>query len=844
MFKLTTLFFLCLLNVFCSCGQDSVSVKLRPKYNNVGGLHRLLFGENYRKEWSTNTTLPVIRISQVAGGLKPLRLGGGHQTVSLRLSAPSGEEWVLRHIEKDPSILIPPELRKTFARDLLDDAMSAQHPFSPLVVSKLAEETGVPHATPIIGVVDDDSALGDFRKQFAGKVCLLEEREPMGNSDNTAEMFQNLNEDNDNSVDSRSFLKALLLDLFIGDWDRHADQWRWIDTKKGKAKYYVGVPRDRDQAFYVNQGLFPEIASWPWFVPSLQGFKGNIKQPKFSFKESSFLTSRPFFHLPYEEWMRITNEFTKALTDAVIADALINLPSGAYDLRHPKLFSALKTRRDNIPAAIKEYFHFVNRYADIRLSNKHEQISIRDTLDKALLVQILKLGKSDERPVIMSNIFYPGITKEIRIYTGSGNDNVIINNKSSPIRLRVVGEEGAKNFNIVSSSKNIRIYHKKDNVKYEGQTDKLSKRISDDSSNTAFVGTNRYNILKPLIAVGLNRDDGFILGLGLQYTHQGFRKTPYASMNRLMTFYSFATSAFKIKYNGEWLHVFGKTDLIANADIRAPENTQNFFGRGNEAVFIKSGDYRTYYRTRFNTYQLGFALRWRNKKGASFSIGPALQRYSFDSSENKGRFINNGSFINSYDSSTINRSKMHGGAVLNILVDKRDKIVIPAQGYYFNVQLQGYGGLNNDSKSFGQIIPEFSVYKKLNAKGTIILADRIGAGLTVGKPAFYQSHFIGGHENLLGFLQYRFAGDHMLYNNLELRIKLANFTGYIIPGQFGLIGFYDAGRVWVKDQKSDVWHHGVGGGLYFAPAQIVVISAVAGYSKEGLYPYVTLGFRY
>jgi outer membrane translocation and assembly module TamA len=84
----------------------------------------------------------------------------------------------------------------------------------------------------------------------------------------------------------------------------------------------------------------------------------------------------------------------------------------------------------------------------------------------------------------------------------------------------------------------------------------------------------------------------------------------------------------------------------------------------------------------------------------------------------------------------------------------------------------------------------------------------------------------------------------MIYNNLEARIKLTDFTGYIIGGQFGMVAFYDAGRVWVKDEKSKTWHHGTGGGLYFAPAQMIVVSAVAGYSSEGLYPYITLGFRF
>jgi hemolysin activation/secretion protein len=120
----------------------------------------------------------------------------------------------------------------------------------------------------------------------------------------------------------------------------------------------------------------------------------------------------------------------------------------------------------------------------------------------------------------------------------------------------------------------------------------------------------------------------------------------------------------------------------------------------------------------------------------------------------------------------------------------------------------------------------------------------LGGGISLGKTAFYQSLFIGGHENLLGYRQFRFAGQHSLYNNLELRIKLADFASYILPGQLGITGFFDIGRVWEKTDNSGEWHAGTGGGVYFAPAQLVVLQLIAGHSKEGWLPYFTMGFRF
>jgi hypothetical protein len=59
-----------------------------------------------------------------------------------------------------------------------------------------------------------------------------------------------------------------------------------------------------------------------------------------------------------------------------------------------------------------------------------------------------------------------------------------------------------------------------------------------------------------------------------------------------------------------------------------------------------------------------------------------------------------------------------------------------------------------------------------------------------------------------------------------------------------LIGLFDIGRVWQKDDPSHDWHNGVGGGFYFAPAQLALFQCVVSYSSEGWYPTVALGFRF
>lgn len=824
---------------------DSTTVKVHPSYNDVSGTHRWFFGENFRREWAASVKLPVIKLSQVNGGLSILKEGGGMQSKSLRLEDKTGREWVLRSVEKIPDKLLPEGLQGTFAVDWVDDEFSGQHPYSALIVPPLAEAAGVPHANPVIGVVAADPALGQYNKQFTGMICLLEEREPTGKSDNTLKTQGELVEDYANRFDGAGFLRARLLDLLVGDWDRHEDQWRWAVDKDGKAKNYDAVPRDRDQVFHVNQGLFPSIAALPWIDPLLGNFKGQLKGVKYSLFKTRFMRQYPDAQLSYDQWMKITNDFVKAETDEVLEAGLKRLPKATYDIRHKELLAILKQRRDNIPAAMSQYYSFINRIVDIHVTDKAEQITISDAADKGMRIAVEKLNKEGQsKGTLMDVTYQPNITKEIRLYTAAGEDHIIINNSTSPIKLRIVDSTGNKTYDVKQSNGKVQVYEPKGNTSFTGDVGRLNRHLSNDTLNNRFLPTNLYNVWMPLATAALNKDDGFLLGLGFKYIGKdGFRKLPYSSLQQVMVTHSFATDAFRIKYNGEWIQAIGKADFTMQAFIQAPDNTMNFFGRGNESQLLKFDGYRRYYRTRFDTYQFDPALRWHTGKGSTLSAGPSLQFYHMDVADNAGRFINQTSLINSYDSLTLNKDKAHVGLIVNYISNQRNNNILPSKGFYFNVLVQGYTGLNSYSKSFFQIKPEFTFYQKLNSSGSIVISDRIGGGISIGNPAFYQSMFLGGQGNLLGFLQNRFAGQHMIFNNLQGRVKLAKIASYILPGELGLSGFYDAGRVWIKDEHSDKWHQGTGGGLYFCPASLTIVQVLAGHSNEGWYPYISLNFR-
>jgi len=467
---------------------------------------------------------------------------------------------------------------------------------------------------------------------------------------------------------------------------------------------------------------------------------------------------------------------------------------------------------------------------------------ITDAPGKGLRLTVCKLGKDREvKEELYSKTFDPKITKELRLYISKGEDSLLINTHSK-IKVRVIGK-GKKSVNVIESGSKVELYADKDNALITGEISAIRKHISADSMNTAFMAQNPYNAIKPMLMVGYNVDDGILLGPSVKIIRQGFRKKPYASMQQITFLHAFNPNSYRLRYHGEWLGVLGKADFVTNARVYSP-NVQNFFGMGNGSEFDKDNHTIKYYRARFDVYQVDPAIRWKTNEFTSLSIGPSFQYYHFDKDGNKGRFINNSSELYSHDRDVILNDKLFAGAVANLTVDRRNNKLLPTNGGYMNVKVQGYKGLNDASGSFVQLIPEICMYKALNQQSSIVIANRIGGGIGIGKMPFYQSMFLGGHENLLGFRQYRFAGQHMVYNNFELRLKLAKIGSYILPGQLGMIGFYDAGRVWADENNSSTMHQGVGGGIYFAPAQMLVLQVLVGHSTEGWFPMVTTGFRF
>ncbi len=83
-----------------------------------------------------------------------------------------------------------------------------------------------------------------------------------------------------------------------------------------------------------------------------------------------------------------------------------------------------------------------------------------------------------------------------------------------------------------------------------------------------------------------------------------------------------------------------------------------------------------------------------------------------------------------------------------------------------------------------------------------------------------------------GFRSRRFLGDSSLYGSAELRLRLSRLA-IILPGDVGLLGFVDSGRVWLGGEDSNTWHTGAGGGIWYSLMDdLGLLSAGIAHSKE------------
>ncbi|MFC2156464.1 ShlB/FhaC/HecB family hemolysin secretion/activation protein [Acidobacteriota bacterium] len=804
--------------------------------------HEWILGKDYRNLWTTPIKVEVLDLKTFADGLKPVMRVGGMMTLGLALKGEDGRDYTFRGIEKDPTKFLPPAFQGTLPDRIIQDQTAAVHPAAPVILPVIADAAGILHTTPILVVMPDDPILGEYREEFKGKLGTIDEYPGALSSQNPGfngaieiidheQMWKRLMEGPEERIDSKAFLRARLMDIFIGDWDRHRRQWRWVKFPENRS--WQVLPEDHDQAFVNYQGLllswvrfrFPEVVRFQGIYPPLEGLTWNGRDV-----DRWILTD-----LTQEDWMDVAVEFQKNITDEVIDKAVRKMPQEYYRLNGKLLTSQLKNRRNDLVQTAMGYFARFSKRVDIQCTDRSEFITVRRLEGGDVEVKAhLDRQEEDKGLPYYHRVFYPEETEEIRIYLNGGDDRVFTSAYTTKgIPIRIIGGEGNDSVDDASGC-GVKFYDSLGtNSMFPGPNSKFDDRPYKKPivlSTSPWVPPRDWGQrVSPRLWPGFSSDVGLFLGGGVNIEKYSFRKYPFSSQYLVRAGYATGTRNFRFNLEGEFRGLNSRIFPSFSLDASGLEILR-FYGYGNES---SSDEADSYYKVNQKHVTFIPEIHIAFSRGFELCFGPELKILSTIDQANT-KF----SSLDPYGSGHFNQV----GLQMNFNLQTEKFPDSPTRLFQFFGKGSLYPGLFDVEKSFGSV--QGNIVLNIPLIRRLALSFRVGGKKVFGRFPFHEAAFLGGSDTVRGFRRERFAGDASLYGNVELRLKLGRAL-IIIPGEWGIFGLMDVGRVYLKGENSTKWHRAVGGGLFFSVLDLsTVFSLAVAQSEERTSVYFRLGYSF
>ena len=813
---------------------EVIEVTPQRRYD-AGFLHRFLLGDLRRDLWATPVPVEVLDLDRLAGGLVPTGPGGGQQTRSLRLRGADGRNYSFRVLDKDASRTLDPALRRSIAARVLQDQVGALMPMGALVVAPLLEAAGVLQATPILTVLPADPRLGPYLDEFAGVPGFLEERPNEGPDGqpgfagstsivSSNGFFARLEEHPRNRLDVDAFLRARLIDVYVGDWDRHPDQWSWAAFDEGDQVRWEPIPRDRDWAFARLDGLLPRMASFVF--PNYVGFDDAYPSAFSATWAGRALDRRLLAGVPREVWDRVVASLVARLDDATIDRAVRALPGAYHDRIGADLDAALRRRRDELPRVAAEFYQLLAGWVDLETTDQAELAEI-ERID-ARYVRVMVSLRAGAAPFV-DRTFDARETREIRLDLHGGDDRVVIRGAASgEVRVRIMGGGGDDTFVDETTGERIHVY----DARGDNQTT-LAARTTfdatdwvqppDPSSDTHQAKSRDWGSRAvPVPAITAEPDLGLYIGAGFIRWGYGFRRFPWRS--RLAGSIGYGTTTGRIRADIDYdFPIAGGVRGRVLAGWSGVERTR-FYGFGNETV--ERSD-RAFHQADRHVFSLSGMVSVRPLPGLEVGAGPALRRIRHD--DNRGTLLDS---IRPRGSGAIDLIGMAGRAVW----DARDRRIAASRGTLVSLDGRMFPAALDVQSAFGALRAE-AAHFWTPAQGPLTVALRAGGEKVWGSAPYFEAAALGGSTTIRGFSRQRFIGHAATFGNAEVRLRAGDFFLFL-PGTVGVLGLADAGRVFGHGESSNRWHSAAGGGIWLSflgPANTFSVTLARSDERTGVY---------
>jgi hypothetical protein len=358
----------------------------------------------------------------------------------------------------------------------------------------------------------------------------------------------------------------------------------------------------------------------------------------------------------------------------------------------------------------------------------------------------------------------------------------------------------------------------------------------------------------PLPIFGYEPDVGVFLGAGALAKTYAFRKHPWSTRHVLTAGWAFQAAQPRVSYNGAFRP--RNSQLVGKVEARySGIEVVGFYGFGNDTS--DDGTNR-FFRAKSEEAYLAFELETPVGTDAlKASAGPWLSALE---TEDGNRLINQLDPYGSGDFHSI-------GATARLRWDTRTSLEgrdtalelglheNPAAGYPTHGSLVELRGLVSPEawdveSTWGSLRGSAAAYASVGAQDRFTFAARAGGEAVFGRYPYRGAAYLGGgnaftgDSTIRGYRPQRYAGDEMVFGNLDLRVVLTR-AKLVFPGDVGVLAFVDGGRVFLDGDGSDDFHWSTGGGLWFAPlVRTNAISLTVAYSPQDTLFYLRQGFHF
>lgn len=782
-----------------------------------------LLGSGYRDLWAEPIEAEVLDLGSTAGGLTPVMTVGGLQTLGLALAGEDGRSYTFRSVDKGSPLVLPEGFRGSGVELFTQDQVSSSLPGGDLIVGRLARAVDILQPDVSIVALPDDERLGEHREAFRDAVGLFYEFPTAGSFGSTdvydAEEFLERLRSGADFADSEAFLRARLLDLLIGDWDRHYRQWRWA-RMPGQSRLQP-IPEDRDQAFSHYDGLVMAVAraGGAQMTRFETGYPA-IKHLGFNGSDFDRLLLND---IGRSRWLDIATEFQNALDDDTVEAAVRRLPPPYYALRGPELEQLLRGRRDRLVDYAAVYYEFLNAAVDVHGTDRDEIAQVEGFPDGSLTVT---LSFSDASEPYYERRFDPNDTGEVRIYLRAGSDRVVVDGSTNrPITLRVVGGPGTTSVEGTAAA-GVAYYDDPDG-------DELITDLTTTAARGAFSPTMAANfeiqvpgtpyrdwgrVVQPIFVGHWHPDLGLAIGGGLEIKQFGFGKVPWASRQRISGAYALRSDTALFLHEGDFRRVGGGPHFETTTLASGMEQLR-YYGLGNESS-TEGPD--ALFEVSNRVFETGGFLAWGELQNPVFRIGP-LVRY-VDSTGSK-------------DDSLLAIESPYGfgqfgqaGIQANFRYDSRRALPTLSSGVDVETTATYYPAVWDVEEDYGTVEGEAAAHVSLGRPVTVSFLT--GGKMTWGDYPYFDAAYLGGEDTFSAYSYNRFAGDAMVRGGARLRWAFTQLRSYV-PGDIGLTVRGDVGRVYLDGETSRRWHSQVMAGVFFAAFdRLILMELGVGRSNE------------